>query len=108
MKNGRMAQSLRKKVWVALALPLLALSACATSDTLALQEDPAFARGYGDGCTTGQEEELSFSTRRPKDEYEFENSRAYRAGWRQGYLQCQNPVREPDNGGRILGNEREF
>ena len=73
-----------------------------------LSEEPGFVAGYGDGCATASEEEKSFSTKRTRDAYAFENDRAYRAGWRQGYLTCKNPVAPPDNGGRILGNEPGF
>ena len=82
---------------------------CATSETsLLLSEDPAYARGFGDGCATAQEENKSFSTKRVKDDDSFEEDRAYRAGWRQGWLECE--AREPNrnDGGPVLGNERDF
>ena len=87
---------------------LLLASACVSDETAALAEEPGYAQGFNDGCTTATEEEKSFSTRRVRDAYEFENNRAYRAGWRQGYLQCQNTVQAPETGGRILGNEPRF
>jgi hypothetical protein len=43
-----------------------------------------------------------------KDDYQFDNDRAYRSGWRQGYQQCQTPYRKTDDGGRILGDEERF
>ncbi|MEO1015269.1 MAG: hypothetical protein AAFX08_08810 [Pseudomonadota bacterium] len=84
------------------------LAGCVTEETLALKEDPAYVRGFGDGCVTVSEREKSFSTKVKRDEYEFENSRAYRAGWRQGYQQCKDPIPEAETGGRILGEEGEF
>lgn len=84
------------------------LGACASTDTLALSEDPDYARGAGAGCATAREEDKSFSTKRFSDEDSFENSRAYRAGWRQGYLDCRSLTRDRNDGGRILGNEDRF
>ena len=119
LKKGRFSVAFRRlprgsAFPVRAAFRVLVLSAavcagaCATEETLGLREDPAFAAGFGDGCVTASEEEKSFSTKRARDAYEFENNRAYRAGWRQGYFQCQNPVEENDTGGRILGNEPGF
>ncbi|MEM6537207.1 MAG: hypothetical protein AAF668_05690 [Pseudomonadota bacterium] len=80
---------------------------CVTEETLMLAEDPAFVQGYGDGCQTSGELQKSFSTKTVKDDYAFENSRAYRAGWRQGFAQCKDPVPEAETGGRILGEQSE-
>ncbi|MEO0397985.1 MAG: hypothetical protein AAF224_01025 [Pseudomonadota bacterium] len=87
---------------------MMIMAGCATQDTLALKEDPAYTRGFSDGCVTAEEEDKSFSTKRVRDAYEFDNSRAYRAGWRQGHIECQNPMQEIETGGRILGNEPGF
>jgi len=86
------------------------LTACAsTTETgTLLSEEPGYAAGFGDGCSSSQEESKSFSTKRVRDEYQFENDRGYRAGWRQGYFECQDPFREIENGGRILGDEARF
>ena len=84
------------------------LGGCVSDDVAALRDDPQYSAGFGDGCTTAQEEEKSFSTKRVQDAYAFETSRGYKAGWRQGYFNCQNPVRRPDDGGRVLGNEGAF
>lgn len=84
-------------------------AACASSGDLAeLREMPGFTAGYGDGCTTATEEDKSFSTRRERDAYAFENDKAYRAGWRQGYLECSNTTPEAKDGGRILGEGNEY
>jgi hypothetical protein len=82
------------------------LSACASDS--GLTDEPGFVAGFGDGCTTAREEDKSFSTTRVRDQYQFDNDRAYRAGWRQGYQECQDPSTKIDGGGRILGNEPEF
>lgn len=82
------------------------LAGCATGDTAALTAEPAYAAGFGDGCATVREEDKSFSTKRVRDPYQFDNDRAYRAGWRQGYSECGERYLEPATGGRILGEER--
>ena len=87
---------------------LLAGCAATSEELQVLREEPGFAAGFGDGCTTGQEEEKSFSTKRVRDAYAFENDRAYRAGWRQGYIECKRPAPEMETGGRVLGNEERF
>lgn len=97
---------LRTKLMAIVITSLMA--GCASDDTLALREEPDYARGVGDGCATAREEDKSFSTKRVADEEAFDDSRAYRAGWRQGYFQCQSPNRDRNNGGRILGNENRF
>ena len=89
------------------AAGFVALIAGCASDS-GLSEEPGYIAGYGDGCATASEQEKSFSTKRVRDSYQFENDRAYRAGWRQGWQQCQSPYRQADDGGRILGNEPDF
>lgn len=84
---------------------LLMLAACASGDSALLSEEPGFAAGFGDGCSTAREENKSFSTKRVRDEYQFESDRAYRAGWRQGYLECDQNRNVRRDGGRILGDE---
>ena len=102
------AQFRRGLLRAALALGAATLAGCATGDELyQLQEDPAYAGGYADGCTTAGEEIKSFSSKKVRDAYQFENSRGYRAGWRQGYLQCKQQ-HDPSDGGRVLGDEPGF
>lgn len=82
---------------------------CTTgADLQALREAPGFAAGYGDGCSTATEEDKSFSTKTRRDAYAFENDESYRAGWRQGYLECGNQTPEAKDGGRILGERNEY
>lgn len=97
------------KVFPYFAAAAFALGGCATSaDLQALREAPGFQAGYGDGCSTAAEEDKSFSTRQVRDAYQFENDDAYRAGWRQGYLECVNAIPEAKDGGRILGERNEY
>ena len=98
-----------KQVFPYLSAAALALGGCATGlDAQALRDAPGFQAGYGDGCSTAAEEDKSFSTRKTRDAYEFENDDAYRAGWRQGYLECTNVIPEANDGGRILGERNEY
>ena len=83
-----------------------ALAACASQS--GLSDEPGYLAGFGDGCATAHEEDKSFSTKRVRDADQFENDRAYRAGWRQGWQQCQSPYRKADDGGRVLGDEDDF
>lgn len=88
---------------------MAALGGCVSNfDAQSLREEPGFHAGYGDGCTTASEEDKSFSTRQVRDAYAFDNDQAYRAGWRQGYLECTSAVPEANDGGRILGERNEY
>ena len=95
-------------------IPLIAcasalIAGCVSTPELdALRESPSFQVGYGDGCLTSSEEDKSFSTKNARDAYAFENDQAYRAGWRQGYLECESRVPDAKDGGRILGERNEY
>lgn len=90
-------------------MSVLAAAGCASQSTLAeLRELPGFHAGYGDGCLTSNEEDKSFSTKKARDARAFENDEAYRAGWRQGYLECNTRTRDAIDGGRILGERNEY
>ncbi|MFQ5564648.1 MAG: hypothetical protein ACE5FO_13890 [Parvularculaceae bacterium] len=91
------------------AAAIVSAAGCATdADVRSLREEPSFQVGYGDGCSTALEEGKSFSTKRLRDEYLFDNDRAYRSGWRQGYLECGDKIPEQTTGGRILGEGDDF
>lgn len=95
--------------WPAITVSLLiAIAGCASGDALALAEEPTFQAGYGDGCVTASEDDKSFSTTRVRDDYLFDADRAYRAGWRQGYIQCGGNASASSDGGRILGQQNEY
>lgn len=82
------------------------LGACA-GDYALYAEQPSFQTGYGDGCVTATEADKSFSTKKQRDDDAFANDKAYAAGWRQGFLQCDGSERSPNDGGRVLGEENE-
>lgn len=91
------------------ALVAVAASGCATSENIGeLREMPSFHVGYSDGCLTSNEEDKSFSTKSARDAAAFKNDDAYRAGWRQGYLECNHRTPDAIDGGRILGERNEY
>lgn len=79
--------------FIALAtLSTLALAGCATSQ---YEKDPMYNAGFGDGCSTGTSRAQGAPPSNPvRDEVEWKNSEAYRAGWKAGYGACN------DRGGR--------
>lgn len=89
-------------------LAAAAAAGCVSGQHSALSELPTYHVGYGDGCATSNEEDKSFSTKNQRDQYLFENDEAYRAGWRQGWLQCNNRTPDAIDGGRILGERNEY
>ncbi|GAB4527303.1 MAG: hypothetical protein Kow00133_16190 [Amphiplicatus sp.] len=117
-RENRLAATAQESFSVTLSRPLSAFTpffafavlaaGCASDEALRLSEEPTYQAGYGDGCLTSTEEDKSFSTKRARDDYLFDNDRAYRAGWRQGYLQCGGRASDPDDGGRILGQQNEY
>ena len=86
----------------------IAAAGCVSGDLDALREQPSFHVGFGDGCLTANEEDKSFSTVSARDKYAFENDEAYRAGWRQGWLECNTGTPDAIDGGRILGERNEY
>lgn len=91
-----------------LSSALLAFGCASTADMQQLREAPGYQAGYVDGCETANETDKSFSTKRTRDAYAFDNDKAYRAGWRQGYMECTSTVPEANDGGRILGEGGEY
>lgn len=90
------------------AAALAAVGCASTEETAALREQPGFLAGLSDGCVTATEENRSFSTRVERDASAFENDEAYRAGWRQGYLECETKTPRTRGGGVILGERGRY
>lgn len=92
------------------AVGLLAGCAAAVNENgELLSESPSYQAGYGDGCATSNEENKSFSTKKVRDAYLFDNDKAYRTGWRQGYLACGERLSENiSDGGLIRGDESPY
>jgi len=96
------------RIAAALITALAAVGCASSLESQALREAPGFHAGYGDGCLTASEADKSFSTKKARDAYAFDNDKAYRAGWRQGYLECASKIPEAKDGGRILGERNEY
>lgn len=98
-----------KPTFLLIAAGAALAAGCAADPKLqALRESPGFQVGYNDGCLTATEENKSFSTKSARDSYAFDNDDAYRAGWRQGYLECSNRTPDAIDGGRILGERNKY
>ncbi len=94
---GRIALGIASALW---------LAACAGYDPDALQESGWYLQGYNDGCSTASEADKSFSNKQVKDQALFDSDKGYRAGWRQGLLQCRK--QDPQMDGQTLGRGGEF
>jgi len=85
----------------------LAAAGCATEDIDALQETAEYPLGYADGCATAEDRARAFSNEVVRDEALFRKSRAYAAGWRQGFNACGGlgaGARGDAAGGRVTGD----
>lgn len=93
---------MRRHHLLALAVLPLALVACST--TSKYEKDPMYDAGFSDGCATGtaraQGAPPSAATR---DELEWKNSDAYRAGWKSGYASCNTGGSRSDS----MGHDRD-
>ncbi|MEL6111243.1 MAG: hypothetical protein AAFR20_00425 [Pseudomonadota bacterium] len=90
-------------------LGALVLTGCATADVSTLQEEPGYVAGFSDGCQTVNESDKSFSTRRVRDDFAFDEDKAYRAGWRAGLQQCRRDYDDyTTRDGTILGEDQNF
>jgi len=79
----------------------LAVAGCA-GDRSALRGDPNYSIGYSDGCTTGNSRVTGFDKTIRRDNALFDSSRAYQAGWKEGYGACGgNEYRDPN----VFGGE---
>ena len=88
---------MRRRLLATAFMAPLALVACSTSQ---YQKDPMYDVGFSDGCATGtaraQGAPPSAATR---DELEWKNSDAYRAGWKAGYGACNTSGNRGDTTG---------
>lgn len=71
------------------AVTATALAACATSSKY--EQDPMYEAGFGDGCSTGTSRAQGSPPSNPvRDQNDWDNSDAYRAGWKSGYNACSS------------------
>lgn len=75
---------------LALLIPalVLALSACSTSEDRDLQRLPQYQAGYNDGCRTALDRGRGFAAEITRNKAAFDQDSAYRAGWRDGSMNC--------------------
>lgn len=77
---------MRQSLILVAAITTLALAGCASSK---YEKDPMYDAGFGDGCATGTARAQGGPPSTPvRDEQDWENSDAYRAGWKSGYSAC--------------------
>lgn len=87
---------MRKVLIIAAILAPLALGACSTTK---YDNDPMYDAGFGDGCATGTARSQGAPPSSPvRDDADWENSDAYRAGWKAGYGACNTAGRSDSMG----------
>lgn len=70
------------------SLVALVLAGCATNREAGVEQTPAYATGYGDGCATAYKRQDPFSRAVQRDEEQFAKDLRYQAGWQDGYQSC--------------------
>ncbi|MDZ4739006.1 MAG: hypothetical protein SGJ03_03775 [Alphaproteobacteria bacterium] len=95
---------MQAKLIVAVSLTAMSLAGCGTSK---YAEDPLYDAGFSDGCSTGTSRTPGVPQMKPvRDDKIWEDSDAYKAGWRSGYGSCSpggrgdNTSSDRDVGGR--------
>jgi len=86
-----------------LAATFLALSVAACGSTK-YDADPLYDAGFSDGCATGTARSPGTPVTKPvRDQALWDQSEAYRAGWKSGYGACT-----PGGRGDIPGSDRDM
>ena len=79
----------------------LALTACGTSK---YDDDPLYDAGFSDGCATGTARTPGTPVTKPvRDASLWDQSEAYRVGWKAGYGACSPGAR-----GDVPGSDRDM
>lgn len=67
------------------------LTACSSvyDDMLSQGYSPEYARGYDDGCHSGNQAAGSYTDAFTKNNYEYQREPEYADGWRDGFQLCQ-------------------
>jgi hypothetical protein len=87
--------------FLAASLVAFALAACGTTQ---YDEDPLYDAGFSDGCATGTARSPGTPVTKPvRDQSLWDQSDAYRAGWKSGYGACT-----PGGRGDIPGSDRDM
>lgn len=86
---------------LAVAFLALALTACGGNK---FDDDPLYDAGFSDGCATGTSRTPGTPVTKPvRDQQAWDQSEAYRAGWKNGYGACT-----PGGRGDIPGSDRDI
>ncbi|MBI1212916.1 MAG: hypothetical protein GC190_15750 [Alphaproteobacteria bacterium] len=86
---------------IALVFAASALVACATNK---YENDPDYDTGFSDGCSTGSARTPGAPVTKPtRDDRLWQDSEAYRAGWKGGYASCS-----PGSRGDTPGGDRDI
>lgn|GEM_PF-3187349 len=78
---------LKLTVWFGFLAALFVWS-CGTDIDPALQKEPSFHLGYGDGCTTANKGVSDFKNSVKRNDDLYDQDKAYKAGWNNGFASC--------------------
>ena len=93
---------MRAFAFLAVTVSALLLAACGTSQ---FADDPLYDAGFSDGCSTGTARSPGTPVTKPvRDQALWDQSDAYKAGWKAGYNSCSPGAR----GGDIPGSDRDM
>jgi hypothetical protein len=92
---------MRATAFLAVTLLALSVAACGTTQ---FDEDPLYDAGFSDGCATGTARSPGTPVvKAVRDQALWDQSDAYRAGWKSGYGACT-----PGGRGDIPGSDRDM
>ncbi len=76
---------------VTLLFVILCLTGCASQKEMMIRQGypPAYAEGYQDGCTSGNNAAGSIMDQFRKNVQQYQQDTNYRQGWDDGYKQCK-------------------
>lgn len=93
---------MRVSAFFAAAVFAVSLTACVGASQY--EDDPLYDAGFQDGCATGTARSPGTPPSRPvRDQTSWDQSDAYRAGWKAGYNSCA-----PRGGSDIPGSDRDM
>jgi hypothetical protein len=74
----------------------LALAACTSTRDALIERgfDPAYAEGYDDGCSSGNDAAGGFFAETRKDRGRYGNDSQYSQGWDAGFAKCRRDTAE--------------
>lgn len=71
------------------------LAACSSTQRTPATDGPYFTQGFSDGCRTAEARRAAFDNRSYRSDELFATQESYRAGWRQGFRECQPQGMQP-------------